>query len=233
MAFMRPEYSDQPFHLVETSGETHAIPADVFGTIERVAEEYDTSPDRVEVVEGKVWCRLQAPGYMDATDWSGPYDSLTEARAAIREDYDAHPDTGDNLEDWIETARDEFTTGYIECALWCGVMAVGEDEQYDSSPDEHSSDELSEAANATLTADAHAFFESNLGDLIDSGLDMSRAGHDFWLTRNRHGAGYWDEKSRGSVADAALDRLTAASHPYGEQHLYVVTRDDDTTIEIF
>jgi hypothetical protein len=223
MAFMQPEYSDQPFHLIETrGGETHAIPADVYGTIERAAEEFDTSPDRVEIVEDKVFCRLQAPGYLDATDWSGPFDTLVEARASIRDDYNAHPDTGEDLDDWIETARDEFTDGYIECALWCGVLAPDEEGNLDSySGDEFGRGDLTEACNVQMVGDAHTFFKTNLADLIDCGLDMGQAGHDFWLTRNRHGAGYWDRKSMGGIRDAALDRLTTMSHAYGEMNLVV------------
>jgi hypothetical protein len=44
----------------------------------------------------------------------------------------------------------------------------------------------------------------------------AQAGHDFWLTRNRHGAGFWD---RG-LGDAGR-MLTEMAHPYGECALYV------------
>ena len=40
--------------------------------------------------------------------------------------------------------------------------------------------------------------------------------HDFWLTGNRHGAGFWD---RGYGADG--DTLTEAAHGYGDVDLYV------------
>jgi hypothetical protein len=136
---------------------------------------------------------------------------------------------------------DDFTRGYIECALWCGVMdertecqecdGTGgeEDAKCDSCTDgtiepageTYSSDDLDDSdlepeALATLTNDAHEFYTDNLADLRASTLTMERAGHDLWLTRNRHGAGFWDEKSRGKEADAALDRLTEASHAEGE-----------------
>ncbi len=35
-----------------------------------------------------------------------------------------------------------------------------------------------------------------------SGLDLAQCGHDFWLTRNGHGTGFWDrgyEESLGSL----------------------------------
>lgn len=138
--------------------------------------------------------------------------------------------------------RDAFTEGYVSCALWCGVLVYKHDddcpchepaasgEAYDaddctcdaemvSSDDSHDESELSEDARSALVSDAEAFYEDNIADIRASGLDMERAGHDFWLTRNRHGAGFWDEKARGADADAALDRLTDASHAYGEQSL--------------
>lgn len=44
-----------------------------------------------------------------------------------------------------------------------------------------------------------------------------RAGHDFWLTRNGHGAGFWD----GDWCEPAATTLMNASHAYGEIDLYV------------
>jgi hypothetical protein len=47
-------------------------------------------------------------------------------------------------------------------------------------------------------------------------LTPAQIGHDFWLTRNRHGAGFWD-RGLGDLGD----KLTAAAHTYGESNLYV------------
>ena len=47
--------------------------------------------------------------------------------------------------------------------------------------------------------------------------DAENAGHDFWLTRNGHGAGFWDRDLPKDVGDA----LTRASEKYGEINLYV------------
>lgn len=52
---------------------------------------------------------------------------------------------------------------------------------------------------------------------------MTRAGHDFYLTRNGHGAGFWD----GDYEKAKGQRLTDACRPYGETH---ETFDQDTEI---
>lgn len=41
--------------------------------------------------------------------------------------------------------------------------------------------------------------------------NAAQAGHDFWLTRNGHGAGFWD-----GDWDTLGDVLTKISHSYGE-----------------
>ena len=43
------------------------------------------------------------------------------------------------------------------------------------------------------------------------------AGHDFWLTRCGHGAGFWD----GDRPEPAATVLTKASKAYGEVDLYI------------
>ena len=48
------------------------------------------------------------------------------------------------------------------------------------------------------------------------GLGTEEAGHDFWLTRNRHGSGFWDE----DIGDVGR-QLTEAACACGECNLYV------------
>lgn len=42
--------------------------------------------------------------------------------------------------------------------------------------------------------------------------DRPSVGHDFWLTRNHHGAGFWD----GDYPEAAGKALTALAEEFGE-----------------
>jgi hypothetical protein len=44
-----------------------------------------------------------------------------------------------------------------------------------------------------------------------------QAGHDFWLTRNGHGAGFWD----GDWPEPAATELTDAAHAAGEISAYL------------
>jgi hypothetical protein len=73
-----------------------------------------------------------------------------------------------------------------------------------------------------MTADCKRFQEENAEDLLDANYnhathsDDEMGGHDFWLTRNGHGAGFWD----GELGDIG-DRLTEASKAFGEVCLTV------------
>lgn len=70
------------------------------------------------------------------------------------------------------------------------------------------------AAIAKAKQDCEAFQEENAADLEAfceaTGHDTGSAGRDFWLTRNCHGAGFWD-RGAGEVGD----RLSKAAHRYG------------------
>jgi hypothetical protein len=83
---MVPEYENGPFYLTDDG----AIPVDA------------GAPDDFDGETASGWfCRLSAPGYMDATDWNGPYSSEDEARQAIRDDFGACDKCGNDL---LETA---------------------------------------------------------------------------------------------------------------------------------
>lgn len=106
---------------------------------------------------------------------------------------------------------------YIECALWSSTD--DECEPLDSSYD---SDDLSDSARAEMERDCEDFYAANVVDLM--GIDAGQAGHDFWLTRNGHGAGFWD-RGLGELGE----RLSRAAEVYGSVDLYV---GDDQRIHI-
>lgn len=108
---------------------------------------------------------------------------------------------------------DRFTTAYIEAALWSSTDSS--DETGGDPLDENFG--LADLSVETLTsiiADCQAF---QLEHAEDIGDELERAGHDFWLTRNGHGAGFWD----GDWDDEVGQRLTNASNDYGSVDLYL------------
>ena len=108
------------------------------------------------------------------------------------------------------TKLDEFTAAYIECALWSSVDFETErplDDDFDIT-------DIHPETFTQMVEDCKYFQESHL-DVIEDNLE--RAGHDFWLTRNGHGAGFWD----GGWPDEIGSRLTEASKAYGPMDLFV------------
>lgn len=111
--------------------------------------------------------------------------------------------------------------GHMTCALWSSTFDANED----GLPADHETDrqlpmdsqfercDIALEAADEMRGDCARFVLANIVDLI--GMDPEQVGHDFWLTRNHHGAGFWD---RG-LGDAG-ERLTKAAHVYGEQVLY-------------
>jgi hypothetical protein len=116
---------------------------------------------------------------------------------------------------------DNFTRAYLECALWAETGDDGQpfDQRYTLA-------DFSAEAVAAAVADCAAFQSANAADIetgrrgrrLDAAFTVAElAGHDFWLTRNRHGAGFWD----GDWADGAGERLTASADGFGERDIYV------------
>jgi hypothetical protein len=103
----------------------------------------------------------------------------------------------------------------LECAIWASTDDLGEPLDY-----AYSADDLTPASRAALIGDLTDFVEGSAEDVIASGLTADQVGHDFWLTRNGHGAGFWD-RGIGEVGE----RLTAACKPFGAVDLLI--GDDD------
>jgi hypothetical protein len=106
---------------------------------------------------------------------------------------------------------DAFTRAYLECALW---SSTGEDDE--PLDDDHSTDDIALDALQSAIDDCRSFQADAADLLLESELSDEQAGHDFWLTRNGHGAGFWD-RGLGVVGD----RLSKLSKPYGSADLYV------------
>lgn len=110
---------------------------------------------------------------------------------------------------------------YITCALWSSTDEDGE--PLDSY-------EVSDATYTCMSNELQAFVETCEEHALDAlewykeNFDASQFAHDFWLTRNRHGAGYWD-RDYTEPGRTHLRALTKLAHAEGEQYLYL---DPDT-----
>lgn len=114
----------------------------------------------------------------------------------------------------MAAANKQMLDSYLETALWSSMDNSNEQggDPLDSNYDFEDID-----AETLKQADKDCEeFEAKAGALLDS-LDMAQVGHDFWLTRNRHGAGFWD----GDYEKEIGEKLTELSHEFGEVDLYV------------
>lgn len=122
------------------------------------------------------------------------------------------------------TGEEKFLKGYILAAL-----DLMEDEEDDPDAEEKNTrnvtvDDIAPSTLKAIKADCDKFFNENKDDVTDDDKILRRsdsveesAGHDFFLTRHGHGAGFWDgdwEKDTG-------ERLTEASKQFRESDWYV------------
>lgn len=122
----------------------------------------------------------------------------------------------DNLEvDRQPAYVDAMFTAYVRCGLWSTTdyndngESLGSLESLGFRPDH-----ITDAAVGTIREDITSFVADNWADVRP--LDAAQTAHDFLLTRDRHGTGFWD-RGLGDVGD----RLTSAAHVYGDSGFYV------------
>jgi hypothetical protein len=103
---------------------------------------------------------------------------------------------------------DSFTQAYFDAALWSSI-----DDGGDPLDDNYSISDIAPETRAKMIADC-ADFQDRYADLLAAAenIDSGRAGHNFWLSRNGHGAGFFDD---------GLDELQEAAKSYGTFDLYV------------
>jgi hypothetical protein len=114
---------------------------------------------------------------------------------------------------------DDFTRMMFRTALWAETDDDGR--PYD---DNYSDSDIAKPVREALEEEAKQFQRENAADIAQwpgkggrSDDPATAAGHDFWLTRNGHGAGFWD----GDWPDEVGVRLDKASKKYGQVDLYV------------
>ena len=111
----------------------------------------------------------------------------------------------------VETAH----RAYMECAVWLAT-----DDEGESLSGDYGTDDIEEGTRAAMLEDVAAFLTTAWDEGMDlSPLEPEQIGHDLFLTRNRHGAGFWD-RGLGELGD----KLTDIAHPYGDFGLYLADR---------
>lgn len=122
---------------------------------------------------------------------------------------------------------DEFTNAYVACALWSSNDTNSEGEEIHL--DELGEEALAPATLGAMIADCQKYqkqYAALLKQAYNSGVyvqgneyNASNAGHDFWLTRCGHGAGFWD---RGlGLTGEALAKTCGFKTEYDNIDLYI------------
>lgn len=122
---------------------------------------------------------------------------------------------------------DDFTKGYLEAAFWTST-----DDEGNYLESGYNWSDLSPQSVNIIKGECDRFQDENRGDLhkyIDANFyppnNEGHAGHNFWLDRNRHGAGFSDDVNMvpggNKELNAVCERLKKAAQNFGEQNLVV------------
>lgn len=113
----------------------------------------------------------------------------------------------------------DFFEGYVTAALWSST-----DDDGNPLDDRYSPEDIAPETLERMRADCQRFYDAHQADITAGPArtpltcsEAEYAGHDFWLTRNGHGAGFWD----GDWPEDVGERLTAACKAYPQTDLYI------------
>ena len=118
---------------------------------------------------------------------------------------------------------DDFTRAYMEAALALSYYIPNENQgqvMEESLDCNYSIEDIAPETLGKMIADCQRFqleYSAALKTAYNESYGYytaSQAGHDFWLTRNGHGAGFWD-RGLGKPGDD----LTEAAHTFSEVSL--------------
>jgi hypothetical protein len=107
---------------------------------------------------------------------------------------------------------DIFTIAYIEAMLW-----TTDDDNENPLDKNYDATDIAPDALKKIKADCAKFQEAAAAAIAEADRGAERAGHDFWLTRNGHGAGFWD----GDWKEPHGTNLTKLSKEFGMCDAYL------------
>lgn len=122
---------------------------------------------------------------------------------------------------------ESFVSGYLEALFFTEcepgtTRATHDPENQSSLPGDVDADDIGEQQMLLIRRDCRAFVARARSPLETAtrqpGYSWERAGHDFWLTRNRHGAGFWD---RDELPQRTRAALTSWAHAMAEVSAYL------------
>ena len=139
------------------------------------------------------------------------------------------------------SVSESVVLSYIGTAMWSSHVMLPETEEnlvdgcmdvpeghhlhgvseQDNLDDHYDWEDLTDEAYESMKSDVNRFFDSlEIQGLLEDANEHNNdehIAHDFWLTRNGHGAGFWD----GDYEEELGEKLTELAKAYGECNLCV------------
>jgi hypothetical protein len=116
--------------------------------------------------------------------------------------------------------HESFLEAYVKAALYSTNDESDPETGGEPMDRNYSWDNFAPKTKQAFKKDCDTFIKMGQRDLVAGlahGMDAEKAGHDFWLTREGHGAGFWD----GDWPEPMGKNLTALSKKFGEANIYV------------
>lgn len=115
----------------------------------------------------------------------------------------------------MEAKIKEFVTNYIATALWS--TSVDDDEDIEFLNEKYNAWDIAQESVDKINEDCVRFLEKASAFLTEENTE--RAGGDFWLNRNGHGTGFWDNEE--IYGEEQAKALSALSEEFGSCDIYV------------
>ena len=202
---------------------------------------YVTKPVNTEVIKkAEAAFKVLSPGKVDEGKWEKAIDAVKDSSGKAKSDFSdkewatvntVYQNMGgkfkskkSSITKKAEDLVEGLVPAYIQTALWSSTISTDDpdDEDYDKPFDsKYSESDIAPESMAKAEKDCAAFMakaEKLRAELNpDFEFDDADVGHNFWLNRNGHGAGFWD----GDYPEALGDALSDLSKEFGECDLYV------------
>jgi hypothetical protein len=138
------------------------------------------------------------------------------------ESLDRDPEDNKVVYEWVQWYGIEVVfvgdvlNHYLVTALWSSP----DPDTMECLDSKYSTSDLTKASRAKAREDVAAFIKAAVEFEGFVELDDTDIGHDFWLTRNGHGARFWD----GDYPEPLATHLTKLSESFGECHVWPAGR---------
>lgn len=148
------------------------------------------------------------------------YEEIAQLHAAIEDHID---EKARRKKSSTKTASfQSFFDAYVETALW-STTDESRDDGGDPLDDNYDASDIDAETLGKMKNDCRSFMQEQ-ATLLQFIKSDEQAGHDFWLSRNGHGAGFFDLEPKDMIdgaPDDLPDGLQKAAKQWGEFYLHV------------